>query len=195
MKNFYTQNMKLIHKFLLNQIALSLFGFMTIIAMSAFGNVAMVITTVFAAAFFACLLYDSAWDEGARDRNKITNGRLIERPLHGVKVALFSYIPTYFFLIPCIILNVLSLVGVSAVDDVFAVFLTLNIFLCNGMFLGFSRTLAGIFPHTYSFFFIAYLIPAILAYGLGYYLGTKDIQLKTFLGLAPTTDEPQNKKK
>ncbi len=194
MKKFYTANMKLIHKFLLNQIAISLFGFMTIIAMSSFGKTAMLLTTFFAAAFFASLLYDSAWDEGARDRNKISNGRLTERPLHGVKVALFSYIPTYIFLVPCLVLNALSLAGVSAVDDVFAVFLALNIFLCNGMYLGFSRTLAGFVPHAYSFFFIAYLVPAVLAYGLGYYLGTKDVQLKTFFGLAPTNDEPKKKK-
>lgn len=194
MKKFYTDNMKLIHKFLLNQLAMTLFGFMTIIAMSSFGEIAMYITTFLAAFFFLSLLYDNAWDEGARDRNKITNGRLSPRPMHGVKVALFSYIPTYLFLIPFVVLTFISLMGVTSVDAVAAVFKAFVIFLCNGMYLGFSYGLPDLFPQTYGFFFILYLIPAIVAYGLGYYLGTEDVQIKTKFGMAPTTDEPKKKK-
>ncbi len=195
MKNFYLGNMKLIHKFLLNQLAMSLFGFMTIIAMSAFGDIAMYVTTVIAACFFVSLLYDNAWDEGARDRNKITNNRLSPRPFHGVKVALFAYIPTYLFLVPFVVLTAISLMGYTAVDSVAAVFKAFTIFLCNGMYLGISYGLPDIFPQTYGFFFVLYLIPAILGYGLGYYLGTKDIQLKTYFGMAPTTDQPIKKSK
>ena len=187
--------MMLIHKFLLNQLAMSLFGFMTIIAMSSFGGFTMYVTTTVAALFFASLLYDSAWDEGARDRNKITNNRLIPRPFHGVKVALFSYIPTYLFLVPYVLLTAVSLMGYTAVDSVAAIFKALTIFLCNGMYLGFSYGLTDLFPDTYAFFFILYLIPAVVAYGIGYYLGTKDLQLKTYFGMAPTTDIPVKKSK
>jgi len=195
MKNFYTSNMKLIHKFLLNQLALSLFGFMTIISMSSFGELAMYVTTVLAALFFVSLLYDNAWDEGARDRNKITNNRLTPRPFHGVKVALFAYIPTYLFLVPYVVLTAVSLLGVKVLDPLAAIFKAVTIFLCNGMYLGFSYGLPDVFPQTYGFFFVLYLVPAVVAYGLGYYLGTKDLQLKTFLGMAPTTNEPVKKSK
>ena len=195
MKKFYTENQKLIHKFLLNQLALSLFGFMTIIAMSSFGNTAMLVTTVMAAAFFAALLYDNAWDIGARDRNKITNGRLKKRPLHGIKVALFAYIPTYVFLVPTVIFTILSLFNVTVLDGIAAVFRAFTIFLCNGMYLGFTYVLPDAFPTAYPLFFVLYLLPALLAYGLGYYLGTEDIQIKTIFGMAPTTDQPKKSKK
>jgi len=195
MKKFYTDNMKLIHKFLLNQLAISLFGFMIIISMSSFGTTAMYVATAMAALFFCSLLYDNAWDEGARDRNKITNQRLQKRPLHGAKVALFSYIPTFVFVIPTLIFTGLALADITALEKVALFFRALAVFLCNGMYLGFSFGLAEIFPDTYTFFLVLYVLPALISYGLGYYLGTEDKQIKTVFGMAPTTNEPVKKKK
>lgn len=195
MKKFYTDNMKLIHKFLLNQLAISLFGFMVIISMSSFGDIAMYVATAMAALFFCTLLYDNAWDEGARDRNKITNQRLQKRPLHGVKVALFSYIPTLVFVVPTLVFTALAVADIVALEGVAVVFRALSLFLCNGMYLGFTYGLAELFPDTYTFFLVLYLLPALISYGLGYYLGTEDKQIKTVLGMAPTTNEPIKKKK
>lgn len=188
MKSFYLNNMKLIHKFLLNQFAISLFGFMVIIALSAMSESAMIIATVCSALFFAVLLYDSAWDEGIHDRSKITNGRLENRPFHGAAVALFAYIPTMIFVCPTVILSVLSALGINAVDGALTVLSAISLFLCNGMYLGFSYILAEIFPNMYQLFFLAYLLPAIFAYGLGYYLGIHDVQIKTVFGMKPTTN-------
>lgn len=192
-KSFYLDNMKLIHKFLLNQFAISLFGFMVIIALSAMSRSAMIVATVCSALFFAALLYDSAWDEGIRDRSKITNGRLTERPFHGAAVALFSYIPTLIFVLPTVALSLLSAFGVNAVDGALTVLSAISLFLCNGMYLGFSYLLAEIFPNMYHLFFLAYLLPAIFAYGLGYYLGIKDVQIKTMFGMKPSTNKPKNR--
>lgn len=190
-KSFYLENMKLIHRFLLNQVAISLFGFMVIIATSRVSQNAMVIATVCSGLFFCALLYDAAWEEGARDRNRIINGRLKNRPLHGVKVALFAYIPSMLFVIPAAVLTVISLCGVHGADGVLTVLSTISLFVCHGMYLGFSWLLAGVFPHAYPLFFLAYFIPAAAAYGLGYFLGTKDKQLKTLIGMKPTTGEPR----
>lgn len=190
-KRFYLDNMKLIHKFLLNQFAISLFGFMVIIALSALSQSAMIIATICSALFFTVLLYDTAWDEGVHDRSKITNGRLEERPMHGMSVALFAYIPTLLFVIPTIVLTLISYLGYNIVDSALTVLTTISLFLCNGMYLGFSYLLAGTFPELYQLFFIAFLLPAVFAYGLGYYLGIKDCQIKTLFGMKPTTNAPK----
>lgn len=195
LKNFYLDNMKLIHKFLLNQIAIGLFGFMVIISTSMMSQTAMIIATVCAALFFCALLYDGAWEEGARDRNRILNGRLKKRPFHGAAVALFAYIPSMLFVIPSVVLTLISLAGVSAVDGVLTVFTTISLFVCNGMYLGFSWMLAGAMPKAYPLFFLLYFIPAVFAYFLGYYLGTEDVQIKTFFGMKPTTGDPSVKKR
>ena len=194
-KSFYTENMKLIHKFLLNQVAISIFGFTVILATSALSPTAMMISTVFASLFFVSLLYDSAWEEGERDRNRILNGRLEKRPLHGMKVALFAYIPTFLFVIPAFILTLFAVFGIRFWRPVLMVCTAVSLFVCNGMYLGFSNALAGVFPTGYVLFTPLFLIPGILAYTLGYYLGIKDIQLKTFIGMKPTTGSPEKKKK
>ncbi len=193
-KNFYLENMKLIHKFLLNQFAISLFGFMVIISTSVISQTAMIIATVCSALFFCALLYDSAWDEGARDRNRITNGRLQKRPLHGAKVGIFAYIPSLLFIVPAAVLTIVSLFGVKAVDGVLTVFSTISLFVCHGMYLGFSWLLAGVFPKAYPLFFLVYLIPAVVAYCIGYYLGTEDKQIKTLFGMKPSTGAPSKPK-
>lgn len=193
-KNFYLNNMKLIHKFLINQIAISIFGFTVIIAASLINTTAMTIATACAGLFFCALLYDSAWEVGAKDRNKVINGRLEERPAHGAFVALFSYIPTLVFVVPTAIFCLLSLCGVHFFDAVLAVFTPISIFLCNGMYLGFSWLLAGAFPNAYQLFFVIYLIPAVFSYWLGYMLGLKDKQIKTLLGMKPSTGAPSKPK-
>lgn len=197
-KNFYLDNMKLIHKFLLFQLAMALFGFTVILSSSAFGNTAAVIATVAATLFFTALLYDAAWEEGERDRNRILNGRLKKRPLHGAKVALFSYIPTMFFVAIDAVLTVVMLCGAS-LPKFFELVLTVSnailLFLAFGMYLGFSYVLADFVPRAYTLFFVLYAIPAVLAYGLGYYLGTQDKQIKTLFGMKPSLGKPAGTKR
>lgn len=194
-KNFYLSNMKLIHKFLINQIAISLFGLTVILATSAFSKMAMVIATICAAVFFNFLLYDSAWDEGAKDRNKVINGRLKERPAHGALVALFANIPTLIFVVPNALLCILALFGLHTFDAVRVVLSILSVFVCNGMYLGFSDLLTDVFPNTYQLFLLFYVVPSVFSYWLGYLLGLKDKQIKTLFGMKPSTGEVKKPKR
>ena len=100
-KNFYIENMDLVNKFLLNQIVMSILGIMVCLPMAMFGDAAMILASVFASVFFACLLYDNAWDKGFKDSNRVSNNRLKYRPFHGAKVALFAYAPSLLFLLLC----------------------------------------------------------------------------------------------
>ncbi len=203
MFKFYKDNMRLVHKFWLNQFAMSLFGFMVIITMSSFdaenSNMFELMATVVAALFFVSLLYDNAWDAGARDRNKITNGRMAFQPLYGVKVALVSYFPTAAFLLFGLLTGVLKLFDISFLDSVGYVCNTIVMFIAHGMFLGFSGLFAdafvntSIYPFVHPLFLFALMLPAVTAYGMGYYLGAKDLQIKTVFGAAPSNDAPKKK--
>ena len=183
MKKFYLKNMKLIHKFLLNQIVISIFGMMTIIPLSEFGKSSMLAATLISTLFFMFLLYDAAWDEGGRDRNRVCNNRLEYRPLHGVKIALFAYIPTFIFLVPVFAGAALNRFGWHRLDDLFAVLKTILLFLFNGMYLGFSFLFGQnvFFP----LILAAYIMPAALAYGAGYFLGLKDRRFRALFGIKP----------
>lgn len=197
-KKFYVDNMKLIHKFLIFQVAMALFGFTVILSASAFGETAALAATTGASVFFLALLYDSAWEEGARDRNRIINGRLKKRPLHGAYVALFAYIPTYVFVLPCAVLTVLLLCGTSLPDffgSVLTVCKSILIFFCHGMYLGFTSCFADLSPNGFPLFFLLYPLPAMVAYGFGYFLGAEDKQIKTVFGMKPSTGGPAGPKR
>lgn len=203
MYKFYLNNMRLVHKFLLNQFAISLFGFMVIITMSSFdtegSNKVELIATIIAAAFFLYLIFDNAWDAGAHDRNKITNGRMIFQPFYGAKVALTAYIPTFVFTALGLIAGILNAFGVKFLDSVGFVCNTIAMFVGHGMYLGFSGLFADAFRETayyslmHPLFLIALSIPGIVIYFLGYYLGAKDFQIKTIFGAKPTNDAPKMK--
>ncbi len=198
MLNFYKNNMRLIHKFVLNQIAMSLFGFMVIIAMSAFdtdgSHIFELIATAFAAAFFLSLTYDNAWDAGAHDRNKITNNRMLFKPLFGTKIAAFAYLPTALFVLIGLLVSLFSAFGVSFLNGVGFACNTVAAFVCHGMYLGVTALIAK--TSLYALCLAALMLPAIAVYTLGYYLGAKDKQIKTiFFGAAPSTDYIPPKKK
>lgn len=194
-KNFYIENMKLVNKFILNQIALSIFGFMVCIAISSFGEWEGIITSVFASLFFCALLYDAAWDEGARDRNRVSNGRLPFRPFHGAKVALFAYIPSLIFILPGVVSTILRLNGVHFLETVEVICKAITMVLGFGTYLGIAYAFTSADLEISMLIFAACIIPAVVAYYLGYRLGLADKQLKTLVGMKPSLGYGAQKQK
>lgn len=200
-KEFYVDNMKLVNGFVLNQLALSVFGFMVCIAMSEISETVSIITSILASLFFCSLLYDSAWTEGDRDRNRVSNGRLPLRPLHGAKVALFAYIPTFIFLIPGLITNILNIFGITVFDTLNLICKAILMIFGFGTYLGITYSAIAVFitpgefDYVSMFVFAACTIPAIVSYALGYRLGLADIQLKTLIGMKPSLGEGAYKNK
>ncbi len=196
-KTFYLDNMKLINKFLLNQIAISIMGMMVSIALSAINRAAMLAGSLVTSLLFVSLLYDNAWDEGARDRNRVSNGRLKYRPFHGAKVALFAYIPTLIFIIPGVFNSTLRLFGIHLIDSVEAICKAVVLFFLNGSYLGFvyaaNDTLINNGVDISLFVALACLIPGIVAYLLGYLMGLKDKQIKEYLGMKPSLGDGAKK--
>lgn len=205
-KNFYFDNMKLVNKFWINQIAMSIFGIMVCGALSSFGTTWAIVASALSSFFFAALLYDNAWDEGFRDRNRVTNGRLKFRPFHGAKIALFAYIPTLIFLIPAVISTIIRLCGKDIMSSVEAVCKAV-ILLTNGTYFG---IFIGTSPVEYTqtngvtqvtgddismLIAVACLIPAVFAYLLGYRLGLADKQIKTVFGAKPALSADTKKAK
>ncbi len=208
LKNFYFDNMKLVNKFLLNQIALSIFGLMVCIPLQALGKsmgsdnpeftgkLYTTIGSILASLFFLYLLYDNAWDEGVRDRNRVSNGRLAYRPFFGAKVALVAYIPTLVFVVPGVISAILRFFDLQFLAGVELVCQAIVMIFFGGTYVGIVFTFNT--PHNIVMLIYALcLLPAIFAYMLGYRMGLNDKQLKTYIGMKPTlgVDEKSKKKK
>ncbi|MBE6678355.1 MAG: hypothetical protein E7597_06145 [Ruminococcaceae bacterium] len=193
-KSFYLENMDLVNKFWLNQIAMSILGIMVCLPMVMLGNAGLIIASVFASAFFLCLLYDNAWDRGFKDSNKVSNKRLEFRPLHGAKVAVFAYAPSLFFLSLWALSVIFNVFGIEVFNSVGVIGKAVVELFCNGTYLGIAYVLLEYIEEPYSIFVVAMcFLPAIGAYGLGYRLGLADKQIKTFFGMKPALGEGAKK--
>lgn len=193
-KTFYFDNMNLINKFWLNQIALSILGIMVCLPMPSFGTAALIIASLFSAIFFISLLYDNAWDEGFKDSNRVSNGRLPLRPFHGAKIAVFAYAPSILFWVLWAVPTLLNCIGVETLNAFGVVGKTLVLFFCNGTYLGLVYTTLNYIDEVYLLLIaLVCFIPAIISYGLGYRLGLADKQIKTLFGFKPALGDGAKK--
>lgn len=94
LKNFISEKLGLMGKFIAFQIAMSFFGLMMFTSISAIAPTLMVWAGLFCIAFYASILGSAFWEEGAKDRIKADGGRIRKDVLAGLKIALVPYSPT-----------------------------------------------------------------------------------------------------
>ena len=99
MLKFYMDNQKMIHKVLLNQIAISALGLMVGIPVLALaenfglGNVPNILAGIFTAAMYFFVLYDSFWEWGSKYTGR--KGETVPTVKQAFLSAAFAYIPTF----------------------------------------------------------------------------------------------------
>ncbi|MBQ2277002.1 MAG: hypothetical protein II333_00410, partial [Clostridia bacterium] len=86
MKEFWSENSKIISKMLLNQFGAAFMGFL-ITASASRTPWLMLLASCFAVLFYLFLLYNVIWEQGGQDRIRVDGGRAKYRPLTGVWVS------------------------------------------------------------------------------------------------------------
>lgn len=199
MKKFYLENMSSIHKFIINQIALSLFGIMITWPVSDKSLTLILIMGCFSSVFFCYMQYDNLWSLGALHRNRVINKRMEYTPLYGLKISLFAYIPSALIVLLCYISRIFP--GVTFFDNLYLIMDVIFTFLLNGMYSGFQIALNTVVGDSFAtllpWIFPLFFVPGIAVCALAYYLGVNDKQIKCFFGMKPSTDvvETKGKKK
>lgn len=106
MKKFlslYTQNLKEMRKFWINQFTISVFGVMIIwpcmamVGTNGENDFVLLLAALFAGGFFCFLEYDVFFQRGARDVTKNINGDCPPNKLTGLKLGFFAYLPNHSF--------------------------------------------------------------------------------------------------
>ena len=106
MKKFlslYTQNLKEMRKFWINQFTISVFGVMitwpcmAMVGTNGENDFVLLLAALFAGGFFCFLEYDVFFQRGARDVTKNINGDCPPNKLTGLKLGFFAYLPTILF--------------------------------------------------------------------------------------------------
>ncbi len=174
-------------RLLLNQIAISMFGFaLAMTAQRAENDTLLTVTSIASILFYLALEYGVAWKMGSNDRVGIQYGKRPWRPLTGLWVALLANSINYILAILITIGTLGNIPALAAIPRTIAL-------LAQGMYMGILATVEIGDAALNNFWWIYFLItiPALLISLVGYITGAKDLHL-TSMGIPelPESDRP-----
>ena len=177
-------------RMLLNQIAISMFGFA--LAMSAAkgeSDTLLLWSSIGAIVFYLALTYGTAWKAGSNDKLSIEYGKIEFKPLRGL---LISLIANSLNLLLAVLITIGSLCGLGGLEGVSN---TIAL-LAQGMYQGVLAvvTIDGVALNNLWWVYFLITLPAMLISLIGYIAGAKDIHI-TNMGIPelPESDRPSRK--
>lgn len=175
MREFFSENGKIIVKLMLNQFGAAVMGLMITMA-AASSDTLMLFASIFASLFYVALLYSVIWEKGGQDRIKVDGGRAAYQPFKGLLMALIANIPN-------LVLAILIAAGkfFGSTDGPFGYEWAGNIYavanvierMWNGMYLGLIQTYLPFNPIAH----FVDILPALFVCGFGYYIGLRNIRI------------------
>lgn len=175
MKGFFKNHSYDMVTMLLNQVAISMFGFTLVLATMKIGNDTLRnVMSIFSALFYLVLLYIKAWDIGFKDKISVEQGKKANNPFRGALISLcanaINYVLALFVMLRALLPSVSLITSIGDVCQAISVFI-------NGMYTGLLVNQVGGAPlNSYWFSFFLTPIPAILICGLAYYFGLHDVK-------------------
>lgn len=180
-----------IFKLFLTQIAIAVLGLVLSFSTSS-NSMLFFVSSLFAAVFYICLLYSEGWELGAKDRPRITNGRLKFDPFKGARLSLLSNSVNFVLVLILFIsffLGSKSGAGIGSFGSLYAVVWYIQRTI-SAMFMGINsyfspvNTVEGIryiIPDSiyHPVFYLISVIPSVISVALGYYMGANDRKLLT----------------
>ena len=180
-----------VFKLFLTQIAIAVLGL--VLSFSTSTNAMLfLLSSIFASVFYVCLLYSEGWELGAKDRPRITNGRMKFDPIKGVKFSLLSNLFNYILVVVLLVsffLGSKSGAGIPFFGNSYVISFNIQRII-SAMFMGINQYFSpktivdGISYITsdslfHPIFYLLTTIPSVFALGLGYYMGANDRKLLT----------------
>ena len=180
MKDFWSENSKIIGKLILNQFGATFLGIMVITAASAAEsqrNWLMLFVSCFATAFYLFLLYNVIWEKGGQDRIRIDGGRASRKPLTGLWVSLIANIPN--FIIAVIILVSDPFKGTQEWAGTLNVIGRSLALLWEGMYAG----VVSYFSPRNPIIHLLCIFPAVFVTTAGYFIGLSNKRIMSVFEL------------
>ncbi|MBP3293799.1 MAG: hypothetical protein J6N32_08605 [Clostridia bacterium] len=186
MKEFWSENSKIISKLILNQFGATFLGLMVIAAASAAqGQRAwlMLFASCFAAFFYLFLVYAVVWERGGRDRIKVDGGRAVPKPWTGLWISLIANIPNFILAILVLISDPFK-ASFEWAGNMNLISRALCL-LWEGMYAGFVSYFSPNNPRIH----LLYVFPAIAVSVFGYLLGFHNLRLLSVFELKPPKNQ------
>jgi len=190
MKEFWSENSKIISKILLNQFGSTFFGIMLVAASYAAKDQRdwlMLFSSCFATLFYLFLIYNVIWERGGSDRIRVDAGRAQRMPLTGLWISLAANIPNFIIALVILVAHPFKhdMVWAGTADTIGrAVSL-----LWEGMYAGIVAHFAPRNPIMH----LLIIVPALIVTTGGYFLGLHNVRLISAFELKQPKNQTQSK--
>lgn len=177
-------------RMLLNQVAISMFGFA--LAMSSLrteSDTLLLWSSIASIVFYLALIYGAAWKTGANDKLSIEYGKIAFRPLRGLMISLLA---NSINLLLAVLIAVGTIFGLGALEGI----ANAIALLAQGMYQGVLVVgkINGEALNTYWWIYFLIPIPSMLVSLVAYIAGAKNFHI-TNAGIPelPESDRPSRK--
>ena len=186
MKKFFHDYSYSVVKMFINQIAIAIFGTsLTFATVSAHGDSGSfdtftLIVSIFSACFYLFLIYNIAWEIGAKDKISVDVNKKPYRPYLGFVLAFLANIPNL------ILVTIYAATSISGAQGAQAIIRVISS-LVNGMYFGLMTVVRIPFGGEWvqlNAFWVSFLIavlPAMITSEIAYYLGHRNFKFFGFI--------------
>ena len=176
-------------RMLLNQVAISMFGFaLAMTAAKAESPNLLLWSSIASVVFYLALIYGAAWKTGSGDKLSIEYGKIPFRPLRGLFISLIANLPNF-------LVAILIAIGALGAETLGSICRTIAL-LGQGMYQGILATvkIGGVALNNFWWVYLLLPLPAMLVSLVGYIAGAKDVHI-TSMGIPqyPESDRPSRK--
>ncbi|MBQ4111347.1 MAG: hypothetical protein IJD38_00980 [Clostridia bacterium] len=190
MKAFFDRYSYECVRLLLNQIAISMFGFaLAMTAVKAESDTLLLWTSIASICFYLALIYGTAWKVGSGDRLSIQYGKIPYRPFRGLVLSLIANSINFLL---AVLITLGFFCGAPILEDIPSAIALLS----QGMYMGLLTVvkIGGTPLNDIWWVFFLLPLPAMLTSLVAYIAGAKDVHI-TKMGIPelPESDRPTRK--
>lgn len=177
-------------RMMLNQFAISMFGFaLAMTAVKAESDALLLWSSIAAIVFYLVLTYSTAWRVGSSDRLSIRYGKISFNPVRGLLISLVANAVNF-------LLALLIMIGDLCGVELLKTIPNAIVLLIEGMYQGVLAVIqvGGLPLNKMWWAYLLLPIPALVASLLGYIAGAKEFRIiKAGLSDLPASDRPTRK--
>ena len=185
---FFKENSESIIKLFINQIGIAIFSMFMILAAHATagksGNAMLisVFISIFSIVFYFVLIYNVAWEIGAKDKIRIDGGRMEKRESKGILLGIYSNIPNFAVIGVAIVSFAIYMMGggewlksiFAVLNLLFRFFVSMYLGVIEGMTSSISDSDVAYLVQSVLFFVFSIISAAVIH--ISYILGLRDFR-------------------
>ncbi len=185
---FFKENTESIVKLFINQIGVAIFSMFMLLAAYAISDkggkaaVVSIFISIFSMIFYYVLIYNVAWEIGAKDKIRIDGARMEKKSSKGILLGIYANIPNIIIIGAAILLFALYMLGggewlkscFAVLNFIFRFFVSMYLGLIQGITSGIPNENVSYLIQ--SILFLAFSLISAVVIHISYLLGLRDFR-------------------